>query len=300
LTWFISGAVAAQSGKVISSDASVYLYPQSSSRVIGKLPKDSMQNVSNLPTEGFYKVKLPSGEMGWISGNDIFVNGAKASSVPERAPLQPKVQKSEVLSDDVITADPFHGDQSRIQMGYGFQNLSYGGLSDYFERTVELNYGKNFGIEYQRKISHHLSWAFRGEILWSKTGTQNVSGNKTQVLDQYALPIQLGLIYSPIYSRKFRIGIGGYGGFSPVTYIEATQQDVTTTNSAKFSSIDLVGTGSIQAVYGFGRAFGLYGEAAYHYQVTGTLPATTSLGAIPSFKINYSGFLMRFGMELRI
>ncbi len=290
-------ALAAQIGKIVVDEASVYEFPQRSAKVVGKLPKGAEQTVSNLPTDGFFKTKLSTGDIGWISGNDILVGtgGAPASSKPKA----PGAKRREIVSEDEISPNRFKADKYRIQLGYGFQNLAYGGLSSQFQKTVDLNYGKSFGIEIQRMISESLHWAFRAEMYSSKTGTQDLGSSTTQTLEQYSIPIQLGLIYSPIYSKRFRLGLGAYFGVAPVSYTTVSQTTTTDTNTIKFNSMDPVGTASVQAVYGLGRAFGVLGEMAYHYQTTGSLPATTVLGSIPSFKINYSGWQMRLGLEIR-
>jgi hypothetical protein len=291
-------AWAAQSGRVVVEDAAVYEFPQKSAKVIARLKKDSVHAVSNLKTEGFYKIRLSGGETGWISGNDLFAGGGALPSDTGPGP-EARVNGRRQLSDDLIDRERFLGANYRVQLGFGLSNLAFGGLSDHFQGTSSLNFGKIYSFEIQRKLYFPLSLAFRAELRGSKTGDLDLGGGTTQTFEHSAIPLQLGVLYFPIHTQRWRVGIGGYGGITAVSFTEVVQTTTSQTNSVKFSAMDLVGTGVIQVAYGLGRAFGIFGEFGYQYQVTSDLPATTALGNIPAFKLNYSGYLFKGGIELR-
>jgi hypothetical protein len=294
----IGVASAAQSGRVVVDDAPVYEFPQKSSKVILTLKKDSVHAVSNLKTEGFYKIRLPGGETGWVSGNDLLAGGATLPSDTGPGP-EARVNGRRSMSDALIDGEKFTGANYRIQLGFGLSNLAFGGLSEQFSGTSSLNFGKAYSFEIQRKLAFPLSLALRGEIRGSKTGDLDLGGGTTQTYEHSAIPIQVGLLYFPVHNQRWRIGLGGYGGITAVSFTEVVQTTTSQTSSVKFSSMDILGTGVVQVTYGLGKAFGLFGEFAYQYQVTGDLPATTALGNIPAFKIDYSGFLFKVGIELR-
>jgi hypothetical protein len=294
---FGASAFAAQSGRVVVEQASVYEFPQKGAKVVGKLPKDSVHTVSNLKTEGYYKIRLSGGATGWISGNDLLAGGGEA--LPDTGPSAGTRVNQRVYSDELIDGKRFAGANLRIQFGLGLSNLAFGGLSERFTGTAGLNFGKSYSLEIQRKLAFPLSLALRGEIRSAKSGVQDLGGGKTQTLEQYSVPLQVGLVFLPIHTERFRIGLGAYGGIAIGSFTEVVQITTAQTNSVKFASMDFIGTGSVQAVYGLGRAFGVFAEFAYSYQRTSELPATTALGSIPAFKIDYSGYLFRGGLELR-
>ncbi len=297
--WIQTGvAEAAQSGRVVVEDAAVYEFPQKSAKVITRLKKDSVHAVSNLKTEGFYKIRISGGETGWISGNDLLAGEGTLPSDTGPGP-EARINGRRRLSDDLIDGERFQGANYRVQLGFGLSNLAFGGLSDYFQGTSSLNFGKAYSFEIQRKLAFPLSWAFRAELRGSKTGELDLGGGTTQTFEHSAIPLQLGLLYFPIHTQRWRIGIGGYGGITAVSFTEVVRTTASQTNSVKFSAMDLVGTGVIQVAYGLGRAFGIFGEFGYQYQLTSDLPATTALGNLPAFKIDYSGYLFKGGIELR-
>jgi hypothetical protein len=291
-------ALAAQIGKVITDKASILEFPQKSARVVGTVRKGMAYPVSNFPTEGFYKLKTASGDYGWISGNDIVVEGNPGDSVqkeidgPEAAP--PIVEKKETNEGE------FWGDRTRIQLGYGLHALSYGGLSNNFLGTSSLNFGTQYSLEFQRKFFYLVYWAFRAQIMSADTGVQKKDATTTQQIKQYGIPLELGLILHPIHARKFRIGLGAYAGASVGTYTTVQTISSTANQTIKYNSIDPIGTASVQVTYGLSRAFALFLDLSFRYHVTGTQAATSvDLGSIPAFKINYSGYYGTGGLEVR-
>jgi hypothetical protein len=291
-----SSSFAAQLGKVIVESANVLEFPKSGSKMISSVKKNSVLQVSNLPTEGFYKVRLPSGDLGWVSGNDVFVMPMD-NAVPEsNQDLEDAPKKKEEKRED---PDEFWGDRTRIQIGYGFKYTLYGGLSDYFAKVDGLNYGQTISAEIQRKWFYLLYWAFRVELNRAQTGDQQISATTIQRIKEFSIPIQVGVLIHPIHARKFRVGLGAYVGASVVNYTEIEQEVSSVSNSVKYSSIDPLGSGVVQVSYGLTRALGIFGEFDYRYHVTGEQAATTLLGPIPGFQIDYSSYLMKFGLELR-
>ncbi len=294
-----SSSFAAQLGKVIVDTANVLEYPKAGSKVISTVKRNAVLQVSNLATEGFYKSRLPSGDVGWISGNDVFVlpagSPAEVGAPPGEAPLRKK--ESESKKED---PDEFWGDGTRIQVGYGLKYTVYGGLSDYFTSVDGLNYGQTIKIELQRKWFYLLYWALRVELNTAQTGDQQLNATTVQRIKEFSVPIQLGVLFHPIHARKFRLGFGVYGGASVANYTEVEQEVSSVSNTVRYSSMDPLGSGVVQVTYGLTKALGIYGEFDYRYHVTGEQNSTTVLGPIPGFQIDYSSYLVRFGLELRL
>ena len=95
--FFILSAHAAQNAKVVVDSATVYEKPQVDSKVVGTVNKDTTIAVSNVATNGFYKSRIPSGAIGWISGNDIStgaVTGAPAKAQTESSPKKKKNEET--------------------------------------------------------------------------------------------------------------------------------------------------------------------------------------------------------------
>ena len=296
---FGQGALAAQIGKVVSDKASIFEFPQKSARVVGNVRKGMTYPVSNFPTEGFYKLKTASGDYGWISGNDILVEGNPSGSVQKEIDAPESAPPVEVEKKETVDSE-FWGDRTRIQLGYGMHALSYGGLSDQFLGTGSLNFGTQYSLEVQRKFFYLIYWAFRAEVMNADTGIQQKDSTTTQQIKQHGIPLEFGLILHPIHARKFRIGLGAYAGASVGTYTTVQTISSTANKVIKYNSIDPIGTASVQVTYGLSKAFAIFLDLSFRYHVTGTQAATSvDLGSIPAFKINYSGYYGTGGLEVR-
>lgn len=58
---------AARGGAVNEDDSPVYEKPSAKSKVIAKLDEGTQLVASNQPTQGFHKVRLKDGRIGWIA-----------------------------------------------------------------------------------------------------------------------------------------------------------------------------------------------------------------------------------------
>ena len=119
---------AAQTAKVLVDNANVLEKPQPDSAVVGTVPKDTSIAVSNAPTNGFFKSRIPSGTIGWISGNDILTSAtpvASSESTPASTDTK-KEKKKKNASDDGGT---------RVLISGGLQMLSNGNFPSTISTT---------------------------------------------------------------------------------------------------------------------------------------------------------------------
>jgi hypothetical protein len=305
----IQQARAAQSAQVIVPQANVYQYPQASSNIISHLSQGQTVAVSNLPTAGFYKVRLANGDLGWVSGNDVLSGGGSSASGAPKGKSQysaPRARRRR--NDDNADMQPSSNvDSFRFLFGYGIQSLSYSGLADTFgtDNAKGLNLGKNFDFELQFKINPKLFWAIKIESLSSDTGSVALNSELSQEITVKQVPIEVGLVWSPISTHRFRLGFGAYLGalVSSNANVQFSDSVSGEQKTIDYSTTELCGEISSQASFGLGDTFGIFVEAAYRYDQSGTTPAATDITgtvAIPGFKINYSGVMARIGLELRL
>jgi hypothetical protein len=70
-----AGAQAAQWARVIDDQVDFYDGPTRKHHSLRKLSKGTMLQASNYPTEGYYKVRLQDGTIGWIKGAVLLLKG---------------------------------------------------------------------------------------------------------------------------------------------------------------------------------------------------------------------------------
>jgi hypothetical protein len=318
-----SVALAAQTAQVIVPSANVYLYPAASSKVLAKLGQGDSIVVSNLPTEGFFKTRLRTGDMGWISGNDI-LSGEGASRVavpavntgnvaplmPNAAPPAPEAEvrhKPKKKLSHVEEQVPDGEDSFRALVGYGISRLSYaGGFQDRFQFTQPLNSAKDLSFEFQFRMKRKLFWAVRIEYISTSSQGNFTSGgvaitSGAQTISTSLITVQPGIVWSPIYTENSRLGIGAYLGLDVGNTTVQQTPTSGTGISIPYAGEQPVATIAAQYTYGLSDAFGVFGELGYRYDRTGKFGQTTGVTAAPSdFLIDYSGAVFKLGLEIRL
>lgn len=291
-------AQAAQTGKVIVSSAKIYVYPQSTSSVLANLKQGEAVTISNVPTEGFFKIRAPNGEIGWISGNDILAGSGAAPAIPSANNSQPNRRKA-LPHRPIREGTKSEQEGFRALIGYGIASPSYGGLTSSYSQ-VSLPSAKLLGFELQFKITKEVYWALRLETISATSGDTTFNSTTTQNVTIKEIPVEVGVMWSPISSRKLRLGLGGYLGAVPSASATITQTSGGHVSSVQYSTTEICAVLAAQGVVGLGDAFGIFLDLAYRYDQTGTTPATNAIAIVPGFKINYSGIIARAGLELRL
>jgi len=278
---FAFSVFAAQNAKVLVDSAKVYDKPQADGKVVGTVTKGVSLAVSNLPTSGFYKTRIPSGAIGWVAGSDI-----STSTAPEAASAQVKKKKSENRTVD----------QSRLLISGGLQILSNSGFPSNIPNTNSKS-GYGGTIEAQFKYNELFYWGARAEY-FSSSSAQAISSTNTQTLNFHTLPLMLGAMYVPINKPNFRLSFGLYGGVAMMTSLAVTQS--LSGAAVTFTSTDICEYVNAQSSYGISSNMSILGEIGYRMH-SASYPSTlaTSLNA-PAFSANFGGIVARLGVAFKI
>jgi hypothetical protein len=277
---------ASQSAKVLVDSASVLDKPQIEGTVVGTVPKDTSIQVSNVPTNGYYKSRIPSGVVGWVSGNDILTGGAPAAAVADAGAAPKRPEKKKRGSESV-------SDHSRILISAGLNILSNGGFPPQIP-TLGSTSSLGGTFEMQFKLSDSFYWAGRAEY-FTGSSTQVLTAAKTQTWAFHEIPVMGGIIYSAISKPDFRLGIGGYVGVALGTSLTITQGALA---PVTYTISNLCEYLNVQGSYAISSSVSILGEAGYRLQ-SASFPAAASLSAA-AFSANFSGIVSRLGVELRL
>jgi hypothetical protein len=282
---FSMSAQAAQTAKVLVDNANVLEKPQADSAVVGTVPKDTSIAVSNTPTNGFFKSRIPSGTIGWISGNDILTTAAPATAVTTTETKKERKKKSSSSEGG-----------TRLLISGGLQMLSNTGFPSTIPTTgAGTGYGGT--VEIQFPINEQFYWGGRAEYYLSSS-EQTVSASKTQTFKFHTLPLMVGAMYVPIHNNNFRLGAGVYAGVSLMTSLTIAQSTSTASSTVTYSSSDLCELINIQASYAASTSFSVLGDFGYRLH-SAKYPLSTQLPAV-AFNPNYSGLVLRLGAEFKL
>ncbi len=291
---FISiAADASQKAKVIVESTTVYQFPRSDSDPVGALNKDDWIVVSNFATEGYFKVRLNDGTIGWVTGNDL---------VTQRAINEEAKANGEFISDPLPEPEPFSKQKTgwrsnaRILVGGGLQSLSLSPLNALYGVDKDT-LGYNAGAEFQFAVFKYFHWAIRGEYLFSSAGPLTLSSGAKRTVTFRSIPLSLGLVFSFPDWKWFRLSIAGYGGIAVGTLLQVQDKTDSQVGTLSYNSYDPFGALAVQGSVGISSTIGIFGEASYRYQ-TAAQKASPSFGIAP-VTINYGGVVMRGGIEFR-
>lgn len=287
LSFATPAAQAAQVAQVIADEAVLHEYPQASSRALVRIQKGEQITVSNLPTEGFYKARAKTGEVGWLSGNDIHVAAPTAKG---NAPVVARKQRK--------AAGPASPpEDTRIQFSYGIDSFGYGDMKNVFDTTALSS--KGMVLEAAFRLNSSLFWALRAEMHTGETAETDVDTSTTQKLKQSTIPVEIGLQWDVHRSESLRFTLGAFLGMAISSSMTVTWTTSGAIEEVKYSSMDPCANFGVQAAYSLGGAFGLFADLGYHYQKTGEFEATQRFNGKPAFAIDYSGITIRGGLELK-
>ena len=275
-------AHAAKMAKVVVESARVLDKPQSDATEISKIPKDTTIPVSNNQTNGYYKTKISSGQLGWISGADILAGetiGAPAASVKEEKKTEKKSEASASLNQLVLSGG------LNLVSNTGFPSkISTTDAGKAYAGTLELQFGLN----------DRFSLSGRVEYI-SSSSSQTITGG-TQAFKFKTIPILGGVNYFPLHKNKFKWGFGAYGGLSMLTSLTVTQ--TTSVNNPEFSSTDFTAYFNTQAMYAFSSAISGLLEVGYRMH-SASYPAFSSYPTV-AFTPNFGGLVTRLGVSFGI
>ncbi len=310
---------AAQLSQVDVKEAEVYADPDARSNVVGKLIKNQYVAASNLPTRGFYKVRMPDGTVGWVSAEVLVLNpdveakneedsdGSKQEENDKELDESEKLREKPKLVSHEVEKTGNERDRSvaaeKVRMRANFL-LGFLSWTDFTSVTAFEAPASIKGASFDLEIFFLKSFSFllRGEYLFG--GVDAVDGsNKTYTFSLSSLPVYGGLGFTIGKERPFNLGIAVLAGIALNTQFSSTSLTDSAPNETIFKSSPVTILVKAHLTYFFNGNFGLSGEIGYRMLSTDGLTATTSgngsnifTAALP---INYGGLYFSAGFGLK-
>jgi len=288
-------AQAAQMGAVKDADADLLDAPGEKSNMIQKIKKGTQLAISNEPKNGYYKVRLPGGQIGWLPGRALGLAVDKAAGqqpqLPMEEPLeQPEQRKKintfpvddsvEMARDERSTPDKAKKKTARKPR---FQLRAFGGMN-FFSATEannliqfdSLSNGFHFGGEAAVKVVK-MFWAVaRFERMFKSVTGKNTATNKMYDFSLTSLPVSGGIKMSLFDDDDINGMISVLGGLGLSTKLDTTCTGATTTMSA--NALTLVAKADVDLM--ISKKVAVFLEAGYRYHKTAKLtPATDATGS---------------------
>ncbi len=263
---------AARPARVITGTAEVYADPSAESTVLETLQFDAALAVSNVATEGFFKVRTADGKVGWISSTVLKLEG----EAPEMTEGEGRSTPSTPQGDSRVP-----GVSSKVMA-----NL-VGGAYFGVPPDVNLLFGLSgvrthlqAGAEFEWRFSKHFGLLFRGEWQGLNSVITDSETGANFTLVSTAIPLELGVNTAIISTRQFELGLGVLGGVSPVTWVSTEDLPNSTGENATFASaVGFSGLVRLNAAFRIVSRFSILIEGGWRMILTGqTVPAVEGSG----------------------
>jgi len=259
-------AQASLPARATKDDTDVFFAPNLNSKVVLKIPKGTAFESSNYPVEGFFKVRLADGAIGWIAADHV------ALYDPDELPEEKVIDKP--------SWGRFQRNKWSIRLTGGMDMYMYPTLASAFPGdTIPLPTGLHGTLELDRILESGSGFFMRADyVKWVSTGTVTGSGYSTQ-----SVPLTVGLLFC-LGEGNFlssRLGVGAGLDFfekTSVTSSFGTSYMAPPYAVAALVKIDFnLALGAKAGIFLEGGARATAALSAYSFTTSdGSAPATTS------------------------
>jgi hypothetical protein len=300
----IQDSLASRRG-VLTADTPIYLGPSVKQKIVGKASAGSAIDASNYPTEGFFKVRLPNGTLGWIQGDNLKLDPPPADLQEDSPPVTvspggiqaaPQVSSPQSSQSKPVKRakgfDPISV-MFRAFGGYDFYNV--GDLNNLVGATV-LSGGASFGGEVDIGIDPDFSILIRAENFTKGVyGLNTVTSPATTILfNMSSIPVMAGVEYWVVQDRSYRFGLGAMIGATISNSITSTSEPnplatpaITTSDTSTLSGIAFASLIRADAHVVLAHGFTLFGEVGYRlYLAPQAITSSTDLTSGSVFMTN--------------
>lgn len=256
-------AWSARLARIDQDDTPLLSAPRRDAIEIEKLAKGVRVPVSNLPIEGYYKVKAPSGNVGFVSSEAIFLFDEKDRMAgTSRLNASPAAtRKKEEL--------PYRG---RIGLlgGLGlFNSKDVGSLTGF----GDIANGIHFGAEVHFYLARWIGVGVRTEYISKSVSAQDEATSDVYTLSFSSLPVMAGVLTTfgsgkPM-STAFHFGL--YGGLGLSTRLVSTLKDAAAPNETVLSASPFMIFTKVELDFPLSNAISFFLEAGYRILKTGEL-----------------------------
>lgn len=270
---------AAKRARVEAKSVEVLRSLSPNSGVIEVLPKNTPLVVGNQPSRGYYKVRTPNGNIGWVYGEGLRVFDADGAGSRTRPPAPEPVVREE-------DRQPIRAGRERPSSG-GLARKWFiralGGLSMYTATDLNTQFGGEamsggfaFGGELGYRLSNSFALLVRVEYLTDSASIEQTDISKVYDLSISSLPLMGGFAVQFVDKPSFSLHLNVVGGLGLATSVSATSTLDPAPNETVLSGSGIAILGTLNATYKASPALGIFIEAGYRYLEASTTEITTA------------------------
>jgi hypothetical protein len=257
-------AHAARMGTVDIEGTEIYDGPGKGFRLVDKLPKGAQVATSNLPTEGFFKIRTSSGVVGWVSAESLVLTDPGSEPMAPM-PSMPQAPQAVMPGPQTTAPDFRSGKQrtfvrARLLGGLTFFNMKK--VNDQLNMGALAN-GAHVGGELAFMFTTDLAMIVRVERIIKNLVGEDVPTNKTYQFDVTSYPTTVGVEITLSKTPKFSSFFTMAAGLALGTELQSTGLDFTGQNVTSFKDTSFTGLAKLTLAWNFWKTFGVFAEGGY-------------------------------------
>ena len=255
-------ASAALPARVEKGDLKVHAAPHATAKVLFVVPEGSAFEASNYPIEGFYKIRLEDGSVGWAPADQVTLYDPETQDVISK-PKWGRIEKSSwfLRPHGGVNLFSFPTLLSNFPNDFTSMGMSlYGGLD--FQYLLYSGSGFFIGADY---------------ITWSATGTSS-----SNTYSMTAIPIFGGLVIQMIDAGKFTVKLDLGGGMTVMSKLSVVSSSGGGTSYIT-PLLVVNGMGKLEMNYLFSQKFGFFLEGGFRVLFSGGSAFSSDDGVPASF-----------------
>lgn len=281
-------------------------------QVIDKLKKGSSVMSSNLPIDGYFKIRTSGGRVGFVPGDSLVFTDGSTPGIEESggAPLikegkEPRVQKKiekEKETEPVVRFRAFGGGTL----------FSLDDLHDLFSKgdvvVDALKNGFHYGGEVNYILIPSLYVIIRTERMEKTVYLRDDTTRYMFDLTVSTLPVTTGLGFRLLKGPHLSLNLGLMGGLGFSTQLKSVAMSLTEPNETVYADTPFAGVARLDGIWHVTRLLGVYVEGGYRFLRSQTMPQPTTVGngseifqvdgSYSQIQINLSGLFASAGLTV--
>jgi hypothetical protein len=301
--------MAAKNATVLGNGVVLLAGPDKSSEVLGHLANGESIEISNYPTQGFYKVRTGNGQVGWIDSAGVNKEAPlppPEAELPQSAKMPPapdtlsspgasetkETSPENIPYEDIKSTDrPVvesreqeakpkpHRHPYELKAFGGIQKIQFTEVNNLLGTTV-FSATKYFGIQFGVPLEERLLAVIRIERLTNSTsaGATNLSLSST--------PVTAGLSYAFVKQKPILLQGSVLLGPAFSTTLDATATDLAAPNMTELSTTAFTELLKLDLGMQLSSAVELFIEGGYRFLKTSSVGPTTTVNGSALFQSN--------------
>ena len=299
-----SSAYASRIGRIDTEAAEVYKEPQNGSEASDRLPKGSLVEVSNEQVQGFYKVRLKSGHIGWMRTDTVNIDTSLTS-------IDGPDNNNNTLTTPLSTL-PYLSDAPLKTRRGTIGARGFGGVDFLQANDVGSVLGINnfrtgfyYGGQLQYFFSRDFALLFRIENISKSIVATDSATLKTYQHDLTSTPVMMGFEVEFAHMKRLYFDFTVAAGLALSTTLVSTSLNDPAPNQTTFSDTPFTGIGALEANMPLSKDHAsIFIEGGYRIlRTTNVTPVNQGNGSdiykvngqFQSFPIDLGGFFLGVG-----